>query len=74
MRIRLILAVAAAVALVACADSSTAPSQIRPGARTADDITCKSGYHVATRADGTQFCEVDGGEGMMGGGTPPDSL
>lgn len=73
MKIRLILAVAAAVALAACADSTTAPKQLKPGVRSSDDITCKSGYHVATRADGTQYCEQDGGDALTGG-TPPDSL
>jgi hypothetical protein len=32
---------------------------MRPGERT-NDITCRSGYHVATRADGTEYCEPDG--------------
>lgn len=73
MKIRVILAVAAAVALAACADSTTAPTQLHPGARSSDDITCRSGYHVATRSDGTQYCEQDGGD-LITGGAPPDSL
>ena len=60
MRIRLIVAVTAAIALAACSESSTAPqSSIKPGARSSDEITCRSGYHIATRADGTQYCEDD---------------
>ncbi len=67
MRIRLLVTVAATLALAACADSSTAPQALKPSAATKDDITCKSGYHVATRADGTQFCEADeGGERAAG--------
>jgi hypothetical protein len=58
MRIRLILAAAATLALAACAESPSAPSSLQPGART-DDVTCRSGYHVATRIDGTEVCESD---------------
>jgi hypothetical protein len=62
MRIRLLLAATAAVTLAACSDSSTAPHEMSPG-RSAKDIgiTCRSGYHIATRADGTEYCEADGG-------------
>ncbi|MEP6992275.1 MAG: hypothetical protein ABJA80_15185 [bacterium] len=60
MRIRVLLAVTATLALGACAESSTtAPQSPTPGARSSDDITCRSGYHVATRADGSQYCEAD---------------
>lgn len=60
MRIRLILAATATLALSACSDSSTAPrSPLTPGARTAVEMTCRSGYHIATRQDGTQYCESD---------------
>jgi hypothetical protein len=58
MRIRLILAAAATLALAACSGSPTAPGTMRPGERT-NDVTCRSGYHVATRADGTEVCEAD---------------
>jgi hypothetical protein len=61
MRIRLTLAAAAAVTLAACADSSTAPRPIAPADKPAADITCRSGYHIATRIDGTETCEADGG-------------
>lgn len=62
MRIRLLLAAAAgaaaALTLAACADSSTAP-RLAPTGASRDDITCRSGYHIATRDDGTQYCEAD---------------
>jgi len=62
MRIRLLLAATAAVTLAACSDSSTAPHQLSPDRSTKDiGITCRSGYHIATRADGTEYCEADGG-------------
>jgi hypothetical protein len=63
MRIRLLLAATAAVTLAACSESSTAPHQLSPNSRpSADmDITCRSGYHIATRSDGTEYCEADGG-------------
>lgn len=60
MRIRLFLAAAAALTLAACADSSTAP-RLTPTGAAKDDITCRSGYHIATRDDGTQTCEPDNG-------------
>ncbi len=59
MRIRFLLAAAAALVLAGCGESSTAPKQMSPGARSSDDITCRSGYHIATRDDGTQYCEAD---------------
>lgn len=68
MRIRLLLVAAATLALAACGESSTAPHQLRAGARAADDVlTCRSGYHIATRADGSQFCEPDDGTILLGG-------
>ena len=62
MRIRLLLAATAAITLAACSESSTAPHQLSPD-RAAKDagITCRSGYHIATRADGTEYCEPDAG-------------
>jgi hypothetical protein len=60
MKIRVLLAAAATLALAACADSPTATqSPLTPGARSSDDITCRSGYHVATRSDGSEYCEAD---------------
>lgn len=60
MRIRLLFAAAAALSLAACADSSTAPRpRLTPTGASKDDITCRSGYHIATLADGTQYCEAD---------------
>ena len=64
MRIRLILAAAATLALAACGGSPTAPGTMRPGERT-NDITCRSGYHVATRADGGEYCEPDAGAMLL---------
>ena len=68
MRIRLLLVAATTLALAACGESSTAPRPLRAGAR-ADDValTCRSGYHIATRADGSQFCEPDDGTILLGG-------
>jgi Spy/CpxP family protein refolding chaperone len=60
MRNRLLLAVAAMLTLAACSESTTAPRSIKPGVRSADEnpgAECKSGYHVATRSDGTMVCE-----------------
>ena len=59
MRIRVLLAGIATLALAACAESVTAPQAPHPGARSSDDITCRSGYHIATRSDGSQYCEPD---------------
>jgi hypothetical protein len=57
MRIRLLLAAAATLTLAACGESSTEPKTLSPGADASrDDITCRSGYHIATRDDGTQYC------------------
>jgi ABC-type glycerol-3-phosphate transport system substrate-binding protein len=77
MRIRLLLAAAATLALAACGES-TAPQKnaLRPSERSADDITCRSGYHIATRVDGTQYCEDDGGDAITGAArlAPGDTL
>jgi hypothetical protein len=60
MKIRVLLAAAATLALAACADSPTGTqSPLAPGARSSDEITCRSGYHIATRADGSEYCEAD---------------
>jgi hypothetical protein len=69
MRLRLILVVTATLAIAACSESTTAPRTVRPAARSADLIECRSGYHIATRSDGTESCEPDG-ESMV---TQPDS-
>ena len=66
MRIRLLLAATAAVTLAACSDSATAPHQMSPGGSAKDvGLTCRSGYHIATRADGTEYCEQDSGTGSQ---------
>jgi hypothetical protein len=61
MRIRLLLAATAAVTLAACSEASTAPHRMTPPESPRSDLTCRSGYHIATRADGTEYCEQDGG-------------
>lgn len=58
MRIRLLLAAAATLALAGCSSSPTAPA-LQPGARSNDDLTCRGGYHIATRDDGSTTCEAD---------------
>lgn len=67
MRNRLLLTATAAAALLslaACSDTTTAPRRFEPGTLRTDitpgpDGTCRSGYHVATRADGVLVCEED---------------
>lgn len=59
MRSRLLLAAAALLTLAACSESPTAPRSLKPGTRSLDQVECNSGYHVATRSDGTQYCEVN---------------
>ena len=71
MRLRFLLAVGATIALAGCGEATTSPQTMRPGARSADDIECRSGYHIATRIDGTETCEPDGGVESMA--TRPDS-
>lgn len=63
MRIRLLLAATAALTLAACSDSVTAPHKLSPPDTPKNNIgiTCRSGYHIATRSDGTEYCESDGG-------------
>jgi hypothetical protein len=61
MRFHLLLAAAASLTLAACADSSTAPPRIVPPDKPAADITCRSGYHIATRFEGGQTCVPDDG-------------
>ena len=60
MRLRILFAAVATVFIAGCGESSTtAPQKMQPGARSNDEIVCRSGYHVATRDDGSQFCEPD---------------
>ena len=60
MRIRLLLAAAAALSLAACSESSTAPTRLSPPGGASRDISiCRSGYHIATREDGSEYCESD---------------
>lgn len=72
MRIRLVLAVGATLAIAACGESTTSPQTMRPGARSADLIECRSGYHIATRSDGEGYCESDGTSESMR--APVDSI
>jgi hypothetical protein len=68
MRTRLLFATAAvAVTLVltACSESSTAPRLKPSNAAKDEELTCRTGYHPATREDGSQSCEEDS-EGMNG--------
>lgn len=71
MRIRFVLAISATLALAACGESTTAPQKLSPGARSADMIECRGGYIVATREDGTTYCQGDGGPESLT--TRPDS-
>jgi len=71
MRIRLLLAATAAVTLAACSESATAPHTLSPADRSSRDIgiTCRSGYHIATRADGSEYCTQDGDASFMSAST-----
>jgi len=74
MRIRLLLAATAAVTLAACSDSSTAPQQLSPRGSSFDaGITCRSGYHIATREDGTEYCALDSGASAQAAATTTSS-
>ena len=69
MRIRLLLAATAAVTLAACSEAPTAPHKLSPNHRVFDGvgITCRSGYHIATREDGSEYCEADAGQQSIQG-------
>lgn len=59
MRIRLLLAAAVTLTLAACGESPSAPTQLGPTGAMKNTITCRSGYHIATRADGSEYCAPD---------------
>ena len=67
MRHRLFLTATAAAALLslaACSDTTTAPRRFDPGTLRTDispgpDGTCRGGYHIIARSDGTLACEPD---------------
>ena len=66
MRSRLLFAASAAalLSLAACSDTTTEPRRFDPGTLRTDvspgpDGTCRGGYHLITRSDGTQTCEAD---------------
>jgi hypothetical protein len=54
------LAAAATLTFAACKDSSSTAPKLSPTKSSKDEITCRSGYHIATRDDGSQTCEADG--------------
>lgn len=69
MRVRILFALVVTTVLAGCSDASSAtePSAIRPQAAQFD-LECRSGYQVATRADGTQYCApIEGPESMRSG-------
>lgn len=69
MRLRILLSLVVTTVLAGCSDatSATAPSAIRPQAAQFD-LQCRSGYQVATRADGTQYCApIEETESMRSG-------
>ena len=59
MRMRLLLALSGVLMLAACGESATSPTRLAPTGAAKDEITCRSGYHIATRDDGSQVCEPD---------------
>jgi len=68
MRHRLLLATTAAAALLslaACSDTTTEPRRFEPGTLRKGNVapnpdgTCRGGYVIATRADGTVVCEPE---------------
>jgi hypothetical protein len=72
---KLLLLAGAALAMSACADSSTAPTRkVAPADQAKhDDFTCKSGYVIAYDEFGNPYCVPDGGSGTNGanGSSPP---
>lgn len=64
-KVRLLVLAAGALLLAACAESTTAPSQMRTKGSTAKpsfDFTCPSGYITAFDDDGNPIC-VPAGDG-----------
>ena len=59
MRMRLLLAVSGVLMLTACGESATSPTRLEPTGPARDEIACRSGYHIATRGDGSQYCAPD---------------
>lgn len=60
MRLRILLALVVTTVVAGCGDatSTTAPGALQPRGPQFS-LECRSGYHVATRADGTQYCAPD---------------
>ena len=61
MQMRLLLALSGVLMLAACGESATSPTRLKPTGPAKYEITCRSGYHIATRDDGSQVCEPDSG-------------
>lgn len=58
-KVQLLVLAAGALLFAACAESSTAPSQMRTkqnGAKPAFDFTCPSGYVIGYDDDGNPVC------------------
>jgi hypothetical protein len=66
----LLLLIAAASVMAACADSTTAPAApkkaLDPHARQ-DDFTCRSGYTVAYDENGNPYCVANDGSARRSG-------
>jgi hypothetical protein len=64
---KVLVLLAAALAMAACSESVTAPAPAKKSAPTnaasRDDFTCRSGYIVAYDQDGNPYCVPD--EHMM---------
>jgi hypothetical protein len=72
---RLLILTGAASLMAACSEAPMAPppQAKSPAARPNLDITCRSGYIVAYREDGTEYCAPDPGAQMrvgIGGSNP----
>ncbi len=70
MRIRILFAIVVTTVLAGCSDatSTTSPSTLRPQGPQFN-LVCRSGYHIATRADGTEYCAPDA-DSMSSGPVP----
>jgi len=60
---KLILLIGGALVMGACADSPTSPAASRRAPRDRasfdEEFTCRAGYNVAFREDGTPYCVPD---------------
>lgn len=64
---KILVLVAAAAAMAACADSPTAPAQARTAnsAQRSNDLTCRGGYVVAYDELGNPYCAPADGTGTQ---------